>query len=631
MLALLRRSLNTWPARILFIVLVASFAVWGVGDVVRNLGNDGSAARVGSTRISPQAADQAFRQQIQQTAQQLGGPDQITPPMRMMIAEQATARLVAQAAIDQMAQRLGLAAPDAALRTEVYGMDVFQDAQHQFNRARFDQVLQQNGMTEGEFLDLMRAQLMRNQLLNTVRASATAPATMVRTAYAIQNEARIVRFVTLPFSAAPPPPTPTPAELQRWYRNHPQDFSAPEYRHIAVAVLSPDAVARGITVSDADIRPLYQQASAAQTKVETRSINAVVASDEATAKRLAATWSAGADWDAMQKAASAAGANAIQLPDTTAAQVPSPEIADAAFEAAANVVSAPIHTGSGWAVIEVTGIKPGGAPGFESMAPALRQQVARERAVALVEQRVNAFQDALAGGTPLDKLPGDLGLVGLQGSVDTNGISPEGQPVPIPGAAALRAAVVAQAFKQGVNQKAALINGPDHSYFALVVDGITPAAQRDFLAVQPQVLAAWTHAAIRREQETVAAGLLGAMQSGRTLQGAASPLNLTVQTSGPITHNGALPPGIPQNLVTPLFGLTVGESSMVETPDGFVVAVLDSIQRPDPSKDPVGYDQLKTQLSGTVSSDMQAIFAGAVTARANPHVNQAVIQQIAQP
>src|SRR5580698_5256807 len=104
MLALLRRSLNTWPARILFIVLVASFAVWGVGDVVRNLGNDGSAARVGSTRISPQAADQAFRQQIQQTAQQLGGPDQITPPMRMMIAEQATARLVAQAAIDQMAQ-----------------------------------------------------------------------------------------------------------------------------------------------------------------------------------------------------------------------------------------------------------------------------------------------------------------------------------------------------------------------------------------------------------------------------------------------------------------------------------------------------------------------------------------------
>jgi peptidyl-prolyl cis-trans isomerase D len=121
------------------------------------------------------------------------------------------------------------------------------------------------------------------------------------------------------------------------------------------------------------------------------------------------------------------------------------------------------------------------------------------------------------------------------------------------------------------------------------------------------------------------------MQSGRTLQGAASPLNLTVQTSGPITHNGALPPGIPQNLVTPLFGLTVGESSMVETPDGFVVAVLDSIQRPDPSKDPVGYDQLKTQLSGTVSSDMQAIFAGAVTARANPHVNQAVIQQIAQP
>jgi hypothetical protein len=70
---------------------------------------------------------------------------------------------------------------------------------------------------------------------------------------------------------------------------------------------------------------------------------------------------------------------------------------------------------------------------------------------------------------------------------------------------------------------------------------------------------------------------------------------------------------------------------MIETPDGFVVAQLAQIQTPNPASDPVGYQQLKASLSGNLADDMQAVFAGVVTARDNPRINQAVIQQIAQP
>jgi hypothetical protein len=70
---------------------------------------------------------------------------------------------------------------------------------------------------------------------------------------------------------------------------------------------------------------------------------------------------------------------------------------------------------------------------------------------------------------------------------------------------------------------------------------------------------------------------------------------------------------------------------MIETPDGFVVAQLTQIQTPAPDADPVGYQQLRASLSGSLADDMQAVFAGVVTARNNPRINQAVIQQIAQP
>ncbi|WP_284947047.1 peptidylprolyl isomerase [Acidisoma cladoniae] len=632
MLALFRRSLNTWPVRIFFFVLVAAFATWGVGDVVRNLGNDGSAARVGSARISPQEVTNLYRQQMQQTAQMMGGADQVSPATRMMIAEQATARLVAQAAIDQMTGRLGLAAPDADVRRQVFAMDVFQDAGHQFSRAQFDQLLQQNGLSETEFLRLMQAQITRNQLLDTVRAAVTAPAIMVRTVYAFQNETRIAKLVQLPFAAVPAPAKPDDAVLQRWYKNHPQEFSAPEYRRLTMVILSPDVLARGITVPDADVKRAYDHMVAATpAAAETRTIQVIVTQDQAAAQTLAKQWSSGADWAAMQKAATAAGANAILLPDTTAAQMPSPELAEAAFKAPANTITGPIKNGTGFAVLNVTGIKTSNAPSYASAAPALRAQIARQRAAALADQRVNPLQDALAGHTPLEQLPGDLGLAALQGSVDSNGLAENGQPAPIPGSAALRTAIVAQAFKQRVGEPASLINGPDHSYFALTVDGINFATQKAYADVQAQVLASWTQDQIRRTQEMAAANMLAGMQAGRTLDGVASALNLMVATSPPIGRQGAPPAGVPQNLVAPLFSLHVGESTMVQTPDGFVVAQLAQIVAPSESTDPVGYEQLRTSLGTSLANDMQAIFAGAVTARANPRINQTVIQQIAQP
>jgi peptidyl-prolyl cis-trans isomerase D len=635
MLARLRGSLNTWPVRILFMLLIVAFGAWGIGNVLPDiLGSNGSAAKVGGVAISAQDIQSAYRQQLQQTSQQLGSPDQITAEMRMMIAEQAAARLVAQTAIDQMANRMGLAAPDADVRREVFAMDAFQDQNHQFSHTQFDQLLQANGLSETEFLHLMQAQIIRNQLLDSIRASVTAPAAMVKTVYAFQNQTRVANLVQLPFAAASPPSPPADAVLQRWYKNHPTEFSAPEYRRITLVILSPDVLARDVQVPEADIRAAYDRMVAnTPATPETRTVDVVVAQDQKTAQAIAAQWSKGADWATIQKAAAAAGANALQLPNITAAQVPSPALAQAAFKAPVNAITGPLQTGgSGWAVLDVTAITPGGAPQtYAQAAPALRQQIARQRAVVLVDQRVNELQDALAGQTPLERLPGDLGLAALQGSVDADGMTEQGQPAPIPGTPALRQAVVAQVFKQRVHQPASLINGPDNSYFALTVDGITPATTKAYADVRAQVLASWTTAQVQREQEVAATQMLMAMKGGRTLQGVADPRGLTVTTPPPLTRDGQPPTGVPQNLVAPLFALKQGESTMIETPDGFVVAQLAQIQTPSPDSDPVGYQQLKATLSGDLADDMQAVFAGVVTARDNPRINQAVIQQIAQP
>ena len=47
MITFMRRLASTWVAKALFVLLVLSFAVWGIEDVVRKIGRDTAVATVG--------------------------------------------------------------------------------------------------------------------------------------------------------------------------------------------------------------------------------------------------------------------------------------------------------------------------------------------------------------------------------------------------------------------------------------------------------------------------------------------------------------------------------------------------------------------------------------------------------
>ncbi|MDT8872482.1 hypothetical protein RAA17_18360 [Komagataeibacter rhaeticus] len=85
------------------------------------------------------------------------------------------------------------------------------------------------------------------------------------------------------------------------------------------------------------------------------------------------------------------------------------------------------------------------------MKQALHDQIAHTRAQALLADRVQKLQDAIAGGG-LDSIPADLGAVAVSGDLDASGNTHEGTPAPIPGSDAVRQAVIARVFSQAKGQ-----------------------------------------------------------------------------------------------------------------------------------------------------------------------------------
>jgi peptidyl-prolyl cis-trans isomerase D len=419
MITAFRRYLETWVVRGFFLIMVFAFISWGVGDVVRMIGaNPTWVAKVGSQTIEGAQLQDAYQREMAQETRNLPSGQEPSQDMRSSVANEALQRLIAQAALNQELQRLRILTPDQAVRQTVFAMPAFHGPNGQFDQQTFEAVLRNNGLTEARFLDMVRGDLAQQQLLGAISAGAETPDVLLHPLFESQFEKRSADMVEFPIAAAPAPPPPTDAELQRWYDNHPDKYSAPEYRRIKAIVLSPQTLAKDITITDADLQAAYQQHKAEYVKPAQRSADVISVTDEAKAKALADTWRGGADWAAMQKAAQDAGGSAIALDDATERQFPEADLARTVFAATPDTVTGPVSGAGTWHIVKVTKVTPGSERTFDSVKDALRNDVLAAKAADMIYDRANKVDNVLGSGASLDEMPSDLGLAGVLGTLD---------------------------------------------------------------------------------------------------------------------------------------------------------------------------------------------------------------------
>lgn len=636
MISMFRAFLNTWAAKVFFLLLIGVFVLWGVGDVFTNRGTTTAVATVGSRRIELDEVGEVYRRQLAQVTRMLGGTVEPTADMKRGVAAQALERLITQVAVTVAVAEMGLVVPDAALREAVWDTQAFAGPDGRFNRRQFEDVLRNNGMTEQRFLDLMRIDISQRQLMTAARAGAASPEIMNRLVYAFQQEKRIAEMAELRLDSVARPEAPERAVLERWYTNNIARFSTPEYRRIKAVVLAPEQLAGDVVADEVALRAAYQARTAEFVQPEKRSVQVLLSQDEAQSRALAQRWAGGADWAAMQEAAKAVGAAPVELSDARRSEIPADELAEAVFAAVPEAVAGPVRSALGWHVVRVTKVVPGSARSFDAVRPLLVAQVQADRAADVLYDHANKVDDLLAGGLPLDELPGDLGLSALTGTLDARGLTAEGATAPIPGGDGLRTALVAAAFQAGKGELPRLIEAPRKpgvlsGFYAFVVEDIAPPAPRPFDTVAEAVLEDWMQADIRRTQEAAAAKMLEAIKGGQSLADAALIADVPTRRLPEVSRGARPAEEVPLQLVNPLFDLKLGEATMVETADGFVVAVLAEIQPAQPDADPIGYGQVREALGQAIGDDVQAVLIAGLRARARPQVNKTMVDRIVQP
>jgi peptidyl-prolyl cis-trans isomerase D len=623
MLTAMRGWLNSWVAKGLFVLLILSFAVWGIGDFVTGRGGAPNAvATVGGREVPLADATEAYRRQLAELQRSFGPQFQPVAPLRQRIAEDAVNRLVTLTAVAEEADARGIVVTDEALRQVVFSAQPFQGLDGRFSRIAFEAFLRNAGLTEARFLELLRGDVKRQQLLSAVRAGAVAPVALAAPVLAFQQEQREAIAVEMPFIAAAAPPEPTEDQLRRYWENNAERFTAPEYRRFALLALTVDDVARDITPTEAQLRAAYDVRAAEFQRAERRAIEQAVVADEAAARALADAWRAGLDFAALEARAAEAGGTAVALGEIAAAELPDAALAAAAFAAEAGAVLDPVRSPFGWHVMKVLSATPAATRSFDEVKAELAREVAHELAAERIYSIANRVEDSIAEGIPLAEVARRHALALREvAAMDNDGLAPDGTRVDLaPGGTR----VVDTVFTTQPGPPTRLVEAEGANFFAVQVQAVMPPTLRPFETVAAEVRTAWENAERRRAMEAQAAQMLAAVQGGMAFEAAAAAQGWTARRIGPF-HRGARGAGAPPPaLLQAIFGLAPGAVTMVEANQAFIVVGIARVIAPDQT--PERLDPLRAALANAIADDLEAQFAQAIQTRAGATINPRAIQ-----
>ncbi len=625
MLQAIRSKVGSWVVKILFVLLIISFAVWGIGDFTSGVTND--VAEVDDTTITQQELDRAFRDEVNRLRQMLG-PDLTSEQAQQLgVLDQTLERLIQQRLLLLNARDKGIRVGDAAVARTVAEFPAFRNAFGQFDPNLMRALLQQAGMTEEMLVEQIRGDLARQQLVDTVAAGAGAPSTLADALYRHRGERRIADVVLIPASVMPAPPAPDEATLAQFHQEESVRYTAPEYRTFTVATLTAADLADEIAVSEEDLREAYAARSAEFIQPEVRDLVQVVLADEAAARKVA---EAAAGGQSLEEAAKVAGAEAVPLDDVTVEDL-LPELAGPAFELAEGGVSQPIQSPLGWHVVAVRDVTPGGETPFEQVRDQLLAEVREERAIDRLFEVSNAIDDALAGGAGVEEAAEKAGasVVKIE-QVDNRGVpAAGGDAVSVPGLAT----ILETGFALGEGETSNVTETDESGYVAVRVDKVTPAALRPLETIREQVVADWTASqqaeAARAKAEEVAAKL----REGAAPDAVAAEIPGATQTRTaalPRTPAQGEPLPLPRGLLNELFGLPVGGVGIGEARDGMVVGKLVEVVPADPSAQPEIVTQVADSLRGAVANDLVTQYLAGLRQRHEVSVNRNALNSLYQ-
>ena len=579
MLSALRSSSKSWVSKILLLLLVASFAIWGISDQITGRAGGNTVLTAGQTSVSTDeyrlAYDRAFR-----NLQAQFGPTLTREQAALFgIDSQVLSSLAAGAVLDEQARVMQLGLTKDGLAQVIAEDAVNWSSGGRFDRGLLQQVLRQIGMTEEDYVRTLESVAIRQQIVEAAAADMAVPDVLLDAVFDHRGESRDVSIIRIDPASIAAVEAPGDDVLEAYFNDNLASYRAPEFRKIRYVRLTVDELADPAAVAQSSVEAEYERTRDRFGQPERRTIQQLVFPDRTAAQQARERILAGETFEEAAKAQGRTLADTV-LGEFAKADVPDPAIAEAAFAlAGTNEISDVVDGAFGALLIQVSDIKPEAIAPLAEVEDQIRTDLARVEANEILLSVHDGYEDARGGGASLVDAAAqrNLDVVTIE-AVDARGRDPEGNAVTGPEE---MSDLLSEAFQAGVLEDNPPLAAGQGGFLWYEVVDVLPDRDRTYEEARERVLADWTAVQTAERLDEAAEALAARVSQSTDMAALASETSHAHDKIFGVGRNDTNP-SLGDAGIRAVFSQGPDGVGTVQTPDGSgrIVYRVDQINRP---------------------------------------------------
>lgn len=394
---------------LLLLIIFPSFAFFGLESYTSMGDSSNAVAKVDGQEITQPELDAAQREQMARLRQMFG--DQFDPKVfdTPEAKQEILDGLIAQRVLAAEAKRNQLSVSDQFLQQTIGSMAALKDANGKFDFERYKALLAAQGMTPEMYESRLRQDLAVQQVNAAIQTTAFAPDSLATRLSQLNDQEREVQQLQFKAADYKSQVKVTDDMLKSFYEKSAQ-FDVPERVKAEYVVLTEDAVAAQINVSDADIKSYYDQNAAHYSTPEQRRASHIliaVKKDATDAEKAAAK-------EKAEKLLATLRQNPQQFAELAKKNSNDPgsaerggdlgffssgmmvkQFEDAAFKLKQGELSGLVQSDYGYHIIKVTAIKPAAVKSFDEVKSEIASEIKKQMIAKKFSETADVFNNTV--------------------------------------------------------------------------------------------------------------------------------------------------------------------------------------------------------------------------------------------
>lgn len=629
MLQFIRSKVTSIFIKVLFGILILSFAIWGIGDIF--LGNkDGEAViSIGDKEYNANY----FLSAYEKARRAMRLPPEYEDLVKPQIIESVKQSIIRNGLLSAETLNLNLVYGDTQLKKWVGRSEAFRDSSGKFDPELLRQALFNSGLSEADFFSSLREEMRNNQLISAVASSVSPPDILIEKIFKYRNEKRTVNIAEFTGETIVSLPEQSESDLRKLYTETKSDYMAPVYRSVTYVHIDPKELAKDIMISEEAVAEEYDARRDELTIPGSRDLKQLIFSEEDLAQKFINSITSALSTAEVTKRISEIGetANVLEMKDVTETDLIDTNERKAAFETPVGQLSSIIETSFGWKVFFPIKNTPEVITPLSAVRQKLRDELSNEKALDNIFDLTNVFEDSLAGGASIEQAAREINFRSSRlKSIDNNGKSETGT---IIGGITEQKQFLSTVFDTPVGEQSQLLESEDGGYFVLRIESETKARQKPFNEVIVEVKKAWEATETKKALMKKAKDFAGESRTMGSLIRAAEKSGIQQLQIGPFTRFGE---GIeakynPNELASIAFELRKNDIGIAD--NGSSVSVLEVVKIAPAKMNKKGKEWLsleKELISGMEQDYLEGIHT-ALKKKFNVSINQNYIEKLVNP